>query len=92
MSLKYSGLEHEIIDFFPFGYDDDNFAHQDLICLWLFYEANGHYSEYHTSADNLNFAQPQHLCWFIFKCLSAWNIIENNKPYLNQNPKCVSHA
>jgi len=50
--------------------------------------SHGHYSEYHTSADNLNFVQPQYLADSFSKCLSALNIIENNKPYLNQNPKC----
>ncbi|HEY9844878.1 MAG TPA: winged helix-turn-helix domain-containing protein, partial [Candidatus Caenarcaniphilales bacterium] len=41
-----------------------------------------------TSADNLNFVQPQYLADSFSKCLSILHILENNKTYLNQNPKC----
>lgn len=88
--LKHSGLEHEIIDFFPFGYDERQFCSPgfNLPVGCFMRSSHGHYSEYHTSADNLNFVQPQYLADSFSKCLSALNIIENNKPYLNQNPKC----
>lgn len=49
---------------------------------------HGQYSEYHTSADNLDFVRPQYLAESLTQCLSVLHAIEHNKAYLNQNPKC----
>ena len=49
---------------------------------------NGHYPEYHTSADNLELVQPQYLADSFSKCLSVLQVLEKNKTYLNKNPKC----
>ena len=49
---------------------------------------HGQYSEYHTSADDLEFVRPQHLAESLTQCLSVLHVIEHNKKYLNQNPKC----
>jgi len=46
------------------------------------------YSEYHTSADNLDFVKPEFLEDSLLKYLEVLNIIENNRRYLNQYPKC----
>jgi aminopeptidase-like protein len=48
----------------------------------------GRYPEYHTSADNLDFVQPSFLSDSLSRYLSVLNILENNKTYLNTNPKC----
>ena len=48
----------------------------------------GRFSEYHTSADDLQFVQPQFLEDSYSKYLQAIFILENNKKYLNLNPKC----
>ena len=88
--LKHSGEDHKIIDFFPFGYDERQFCSPgfNLPVGCFMRSSHGQYSEYHTSADNLNFVQPQYLADSFSKCLSALDILENNKTYLNQNPKC----
>jgi aminopeptidase-like protein len=49
---------------------------------------HGRYSEYHTSADNLEFVQPSYLADSFTKALAALHIVENNKIYKNLNPKC----
>lgn len=88
--LKHHGEEHKIIDFFPFGYDERQFCSPgfNLPVGCFMRSSHGQYSEYHTSADNLNFVQPQYLADSFSKCLSTLDILENNKTYLNQNPKC----
>ena len=88
--LKHSGKDHKIIDFFPFGYDERQFCSPgfNLPVGCFMRSSHGQYSEYHTSADSLDFVQPQYLADSFSKCLSALNILENNKTYLNQNPKC----
>jgi aminopeptidase-like protein len=49
---------------------------------------HGQFPEYHTSADNLDFVKPEYLADSFFKYLAVVNILENNRKYLNQNPKC----
>ncbi len=48
----------------------------------------GRFPEYHSSADNLDFVSAPYLKDSIVKCLSILFILENNKIWLNQNPKC----
>lgn len=88
--LKHSGNEHGIIDFFPYGYDERQFCSPgfNLPVGCLMRSPHGSFPEYHTSADNLDFVQPQYLADSFSKCLSALQILETNKKYLNQNPKC----
>src|SRR2546428_10513099 len=45
-------------------------------------------SQYHTSADDLDFVQPSCLADSFGKCLSILQVLEANKKYLNRNPKC----
>jgi aminopeptidase-like protein len=49
---------------------------------------HGQYPEYHTSADKLDFVQPLYLADSFSKCLSVLAVLEHNKIYVNQNPKC----
>ncbi|NDB33745.1 MAG: DUF4910 domain-containing protein, partial [Nitrososphaeria archaeon] len=48
----------------------------------------GKFAEYHTSDDNLKFVQPQFLGDSYSKYLQTIFVLENNKKYLNLNPKC----
>jgi aminopeptidase-like protein len=48
---------------------------------------HGQYSEYHTSADNLELVKPESLVDAFNKCLSIFDILENDRKYINQNPK-----
>jgi aminopeptidase-like protein len=88
--LKETGLPYEIIDFFPYGYDERQYCSPgfNLPVGCLMRTPHGRYPEYHTSADNLDFVKTEFLQDSFSKYLSVVNVIENNKKYLNQNPKC----
>jgi aminopeptidase-like protein len=88
--LKHSREEYEIMDFFPYGYDERQFCSPgfDLPMGCLMRTPHGCYPEYHTSADNLDFVQLSSLTDSLSKCLSIVDVLEHNKTYLNQNPKC----
>ncbi len=88
--LKHSGQEHQIIDFFPYGYDERQYCSPgfNLPVGCFMRSSHGQYSEYHTSADNLSFVQPQCLTDSFAQFLSTLDILENNQIYFNQNPKC----
>jgi aminopeptidase-like protein len=88
--LKHSGQECEIIDFFPYGYDERQYCSPgfNLPVGCLMRTPHGRFPEYHTSADNLDFVRPEYLAVSFSKYLAVLNILEHNKKYLNQNPKC----
>ncbi len=87
--LKHSMGDHQIMDFSPYGYDERQFCSPgfNLPVGTFMRTPHGQYPEYHTSADNPDFVQPQHLADSFAKCLSILNILENNRTYQNQNPK-----
>ena len=88
--LHHSHQQHDIIDFFPYGYDERQYCSPGFnLPMGCFMRTpHGQYSEYHTSADNLDFVRPQHLAESLTQCLSVLHVIEHNKTYINQNPKC----
>lgn len=88
--LQHSQQLHDIIDFFPYGYDERQYCSPGInLPVGCFMRTpHGQYSEYHTSADNLDFVRPHSLAESLTQCLSVLHAIEHNKAYLNQNPKC----
>jgi len=88
--LKHSGRDYEIEDFFPYGYDERQYCSPgfNLPVGCLMRTPHGRYPEYHTSADNLDLVQPEYLTDSFSKYLAVLNVLENNKRYLNKNPKC----
>jgi aminopeptidase-like protein len=88
--LKDSGNHCQIIDFFPYGYDERQYCSPgfNLPVGCLMRTPHGQYPEYHTSADNLDFVKPEFLAESFSKYLAILNVLENNKKYINQNPKC----
>jgi aminopeptidase-like protein len=88
--LKHSGSDYSIIEFHPYGYDERQFCSPgfNLPVGCLMRTPNGRFPEYHTSADNLSFVQPEYLADSFSKCFSILYILENNKTYVNKNPKC----
>jgi aminopeptidase-like protein len=88
--LRHSGLTPEIIDFFPYGYDERQYCSPgfDLPVGLLQRSKFGAIPQYHTSADNLDFIRPEHLA-LSFRLISATlDVIENNTVYINTMPKC----
>jgi aminopeptidase-like protein len=88
--LKTSGLEHAIIDFFPYGYDERQYCSPgfNLPVGCFMRTPHGEYPEYHTSGDNLTFVQPQPLEESLICCVRVVNLLERNATFLSQNPKC----
>lgn len=88
--LRNSGNDFEIIDFIPFGYDERQYCSPgfNLPVGCLMRTPHGRYPEYHTSADNLDIVRPEYLADSFSIYLSVFDVLENNKKYINQNPKC----
>lgn len=88
--LRHSGQDFEVMEFVPYGYDERQFCSPgfNLPVGRLTRSPNGSFPEYHTSADNLDFVKPDFLLDSFQKIVSVVNLLENNKRYLNQNPKC----
>jgi aminopeptidase-like protein len=88
--LKHSGQDYEIIDFFPYGYDERQYGSPgfNLPVGCLMRTPHGRYPEYHTSADDLTFVRPASLADSFKKYLAVIEVLENNRIYLNLNPQC----
>ena len=85
-----SNEPYEIIDFFPLGSDERQFCSPgfNLNVGSLMRTVYGQFPEYHTSADNLDFIDKDHLANSFKKYMSIIYILENNEKYINLNPKC----
>jgi aminopeptidase-like protein len=88
--LKDFGKPHDIVDFSPYGYDERQFCSPgfDLPVGCFMRTPNGTFPEYHTSADNLDFVQPSLLGESFTVVASTISLLETNRVYINQNPKC----
>ena len=82
--------DHEILEFSPYGYDERQFCSPgfDLPVGRLSRTPHGRFPEYHTSADDLAFVSPSQLTASLVTCLAILDVVETNRTYLNQNPKC----
>lgn len=88
--LQHAARKSDVIEFFPYGYDERQYCSPgfDLPVGCLMRTPHGQYPQYHTSADNLDFVRPECLADSFSKCLSVLQLLENNKTYINTNPKC----
>jgi aminopeptidase-like protein len=89
-TLKNSEKEFSIIDFSPYGYDERQYCSPgiNLPVGCLMRTPHGEYPEYHTSADNLGFVSAKNLTESFETITTIINTLEENKRYINQNPKC----
>jgi aminopeptidase-like protein len=87
--LEHAG-DHEIIDFFPYGYDERQYCSPgfNLAVGALSRTPGGRFPEYHTSADNLELVQPRALEQSLATCLDICQVLEGNAVYRNTNPFC----
>jgi aminopeptidase-like protein len=86
--LRHSGQEFEISEFTPYGYDERQYCSPgfNLPVGSLTRTPYGRYPQYHTSADNLDFVQPEFLADSFQKYLAILSLLENNKLYRNTHP------
>ena len=88
--LKHKEEKSAILEFSPYGYDERQYCSPgfNLPVGSLMRTPHGLFPEYHTSADNLEFVQPQYLSHSFSTLSLILDILENNTTYVNQNPKC----
>ncbi len=88
--LRHAGTGNAVIDFFPYGYDERQFCSPafNLPIGCVMRTPFGQYPEYHTSADDLDFVSPASLADSFAKCVAILTVLEHNRVYVNQNPKC----
>jgi len=91
--LKHSGLNYEIREFAPYGYDERQFNSPGFnIPAGLFMRTpHDCYPQYHTSGDNLDLVKPDALADSYQKILSTFDILENEGVYVSQNQKGEAH-
>ena len=78
----------EILDFSPYGYDERQYCSPgfNLPVGCLMRSVWGTFPEYHTSADNLDFINPQQLEESLRVCGAIVDILEGNQRYCNLSP------
>lgn len=88
--LRHSGHPFQVLDFFPYGYDERQFCSPgfNLAVGNLTRTPFGKYPEYHTSADNLQFIQPEYMEASFRIYQQIIEVLEKNRHYQNLNPKC----
>jgi aminopeptidase-like protein len=88
--LRHSGDAYTVQDFSPYGYDERQFCSPgfNLAVGCVMRTPHGQYPEYHSSADNLEFVKEKSLAQSYAHCLSTFELLEKNRVYLSQNPKC----
>lgn len=88
--LRHQSEPAELLEFSPYGYDERQYCSPgfDLPVGCLMRSVWGTFSEYHTSADNLEFVQPKNLGESLHLCLQITNVLENNRRFRNLNPYC----
>lgn len=88
--LEKNDEEYGIINFYPYGYDERQYCSPgfNLPVGRLSRKPHGEFPEYHTSADNLSFIKKEKLQESLQFVGQICEMIESNKTYINQNPKC----
>ena len=88
--LKHAGEPYSVVDFFPFGYDERQFCSPgfNLPVGCFMRTPHGQFPEYHTSADDLNFINAKALASSFATVLLVLQVLEENRTYLNTNPRC----
>jgi aminopeptidase-like protein len=88
--LKHLGKPYKVVDFYPFGYDERQYCSPgfNLPIGSLTRTPHGQYSQYHTSADDLDFVSSETLADSLNGYLNIVRVLEGNKYYLNLNSKC----
>ncbi|HZU85689.1 MAG TPA: DUF4910 domain-containing protein [Polyangiaceae bacterium] len=87
--LRTSGHPHEVIDFFPYGYDERQYNSPGfrIPVGSLMRGRHGRFPEYHTSGDNLQFVSADRMLESLGVCRAIVDVLEGNRAYRNLSPK-----
>ncbi|MCR3757785.1 DUF4910 domain-containing protein [Clostridium felsineum] len=87
--LMHCNDKYFVADFFPWGSDERQFASPGInLPIGSLMRSCYGFNGYHTSADNLSYMSIEGLSDSYKTYLEVIYTIENNKTYLNLNPKC----
>lgn len=88
--LMHSNENFKMLEFSPYGYDERQYASPgfNLNIGSISRTPHGQFAEYHTSADNLDFINAESIANSYNICLKIIQVIDQNKKYINLNPKC----
>jgi aminopeptidase-like protein len=86
--LKHSGLSHQTIDFFPYGYDERQYNSPGfrLPVGSLMRGRHGMFPEYHTSADNPSLVSAEHMAESLGVLRDVIELLHGNDAYSNLAP------
>jgi len=86
--LKHTDSSASILPFSPYGYDERQYCSPgfNLPVGCLMRSVWGTFPEYHTSADNLDFLDPNSLLESFEVCASVIDVLEKNQRYANLSP------
>ena len=86
--LSSTKTPHQIIEFYPYGYDERQYSSPgfNLAFGTLMRSKHGTYSQYHTSADDLNFVTREALADSYEICIEAIKLLETTPFYVNRFP------
>jgi aminopeptidase-like protein len=89
-ALRDLGWDLEVRGFSPYGYDERQYGSPgfNLAVGSLTRTPHGRYPEYHTSADDLELVCGSALAESLRAYLEVFRILEEDRCYLNRNPKC----
>jgi len=87
--LATSGDPYAVVDFSPYGYDERQYCSPgfDLPVGRFGRSPHGEYPEYHTSADDLGFVDPDALADSFTKLVAIIDVLERDGTYRNLSPK-----
>lgn len=88
LALQESGLPHQLIDFFPYGYDERQYNSPGFRVPVgsLMRGRHGMFPEYHTSADNLGFVSAERMLESLTLLRRILDILDGNATYRNLAP------
>jgi aminopeptidase-like protein len=86
--LARGATPHQLIDFFPYGYDERQFGSPGfrLPVGSLMRGRHGQFPEYHTSADNLSFVSADRLAESLRAVTEIVEVIDGNRRFRNLEP------
>jgi aminopeptidase-like protein len=87
--LATSGDPYAVVDFSPYGYDERQYCSPgfDLPVGRFGRSPHSEYPEYHTSADDLEFVDPDALADSFTKLVAIIDVLERDGTYRNLSPK-----
>jgi aminopeptidase-like protein len=86
--LGRGGTPHQLIDFFPYGYDERQFGSPGfrLPVGSLMRGRHGQFPEYHTSGDDLGFVSAERLAESLRVVTEIVDVIDGNRRFRNLEP------